>query len=380
MKKIKKQHIYILLFICSVSITGCSGRNSALPLKNIGEVKIGVILPLSGGDVSGKGEEIQQAIMLAVDDFNEVAKIRGMKLKCVYQDNGHDIELSVQAARKLIEWDKVSVILAAVSDLCAFPSAIEANKQKTPVVFSSAGLHGLCEVGGYVFRTCMPYKEESEAIAEYAFRVKGLRKFALVYPDSDYGKNYKEPFEIRIRQLGGSIAGNSSYSLSGTDFTYTITSIKSISPDAVYIVGDGSRINSIAKQMGMQELNVVIMGNSSWHKGNAVVDTTFLEQAIYASGFFLQSDETLNTNFVRKFDSRYYSQPSLIAAQAYDALRVIAHAIYLGGSGRDAVASAMLSIHNFPGVTGAISIMGDGETKKNVTIINVVDSKHIKVR
>ncbi len=65
------------------------------------EVKIGAILPFSGG-LEIFGEQAKAGIDLAVAQVNAAGGIQGHPLKVIYEDNKTDPKTSVEKANKLI--------------------------------------------------------------------------------------------------------------------------------------------------------------------------------------------------------------------------------------------------------------------------------------
>ena len=79
-------------------------------VKFNGSYKIGVMLALTG-DAAAYGLPEQQAIKIAIDEINSKGGINGKKLVPIYEDGKCNPKDGNSAAQKLINVDKVKVII-----------------------------------------------------------------------------------------------------------------------------------------------------------------------------------------------------------------------------------------------------------------------------
>lgn len=93
----------ILLFI----YFGFAGATSAQKPTSK-EVRIGVIIPLSG-DMAVHGQEIRRAMELALEQARKDPM--SYEYRLLFEDNQLDGAKSVTAARRLIDLEKVDVII-----------------------------------------------------------------------------------------------------------------------------------------------------------------------------------------------------------------------------------------------------------------------------
>ena len=79
------------------------------------------------------------------------------------------------------------------------------------------------------------------------------------------------------------------------------------------------------------------------------------------------------------YRQRYQSDPSLISAQAYDAMRIILDAIQHGGSSGKLVRDLLAKSQGFPTLTGPASFNPQGTLDRRVLLIQVKQGKLVKV-
>jgi len=76
-------------------------------------------------------------------------------------------------------------------------------------------------------------------------------------------------------------------------------------------------------------------------------------------------------SFASQFKAKYGIEPGTYAAHAYDALRIVAHAIREGGTVPSRIRAALYEIERFPGVTGSATIDENGDVEKPISIMVV---------
>ena len=74
------------------------------------EIVIGSIQDLSG-PIASLGKQVRGGMQLRVDEINEQGGIHGRKLKLMVEDSGYDPKRAVLAAQKLVNQDKVFVMV-----------------------------------------------------------------------------------------------------------------------------------------------------------------------------------------------------------------------------------------------------------------------------
>jgi branched-chain amino acid transport system substrate-binding protein len=148
------------------------------------EIKIGVILPLTG-DGASLGEDCKNGIEIAKDEFNE----KGMKIVLFYEDSQGKPDKAINAFYKLVGTG-VKII---IGDLFSSPTlAIAPLAEKNKVFIFSPGASNpkLSGISRYVFRNYPSDNFEGEIIAKY-IKKKGYSKVALLYPNNEYGVGLK---------------------------------------------------------------------------------------------------------------------------------------------------------------------------------------------
>ena len=119
-----------------------------------GEVKFGFMLGFTG-DYAAWSPPLEDTTKLVVKEINDNGGILGHTLVVIKEDNESKVGPGVRAAQKLINIDKVPVIIGPESDIIVALQDMALNNQ-VPVITSSAGTEAINDNGGtgrYIWRT-----------------------------------------------------------------------------------------------------------------------------------------------------------------------------------------------------------------------------------
>jgi ABC-type branched-subunit amino acid transport system substrate-binding protein len=123
---------------------------------------------------------------------------------------------------------------------------------------------------------------------------------------------------------------------------------------------------------------VILLGTNGWYSPKLVQEgDKFVEQAVFPAGFYENSPSPVVQGFIGRFRERFRQAPNLLAAQAYDAARMVIHALNGEVADRDDLQQALLNIVDFPGVSGRTSFTPEGDSQKELFLIGV---KHKRFR
>lgn len=343
-----------------------------------GEIKIGVITPLTGGSAK-YGEDIKRGYDLAVEEINEQGGIKGKKLRLIYEDSEGHPQKAVSAAQKLIQQDKVITILGALwsSPTLAVAPIVERNK----VVLLSSGSSSpkVTDAGDYIFRNELSDLYGAEETAKLFFGI-GFKNIAILYINNDFGIAQKDVTERVYSQLGGTIVAAESFEQDATDFRTQLLKIKDSQPDGLFMVGYKETI-LILRQMRELGINLQILSVALFEDPEIIEKAgDVAEGAIYTyyGTFDPKSQEPRIKEFVEKFKTKYRREPEYYAPIGYDAIKILALAIERGGTNPERIKNALYGIKDFPGISGTTSIDENGDVMKPVILKTVKEGKFVK--
>lgn len=381
----KSSKIFALLTLIVFTLTftiGCGGGSSGESSKSpdADEIKIGTIGPLTG-DTATYGISTKNGVEIAVDEFNEAGGIDGKKIVLVSEDTGGDQAQAASAATKLIQQDNVTAIVGGVISPETMTAGPICDDSKVVMISSSSTAQGVPQIGPYIYRNCLSDEVQAAQLAEYAVEELGLKKFAIMYTNNDYGVSLKDAFE-EVAKTMAEVVGVETFTDGENDFRAQLTKIKSLNPDAVYIAGYYTEAAKIAQQAKDSGLETQFLGADGFYSPKLIeLGGDSVEGAIFTAGFFTDDPSDSVQNFVKAYEDKFNEEPDMFAAQAYDAAKILLTAIKNATSmDGDAIKEAMDNIEDFPGITGTTSFTDEGDAVKDIIILKVEGGKFIKLR
>jgi branched-chain amino acid transport system substrate-binding protein len=301
-------------------------------------------------------------------------------IEVVYEDGQGDVKLSLTALKKLLEIDRVSAIFSGFSGVTqACAPTTEASK--TILFGLGATAPGLSDIGKYVFRNSISATQEVEAMAKTIYTDLKYRNVALIYSTTETGAGAKEVF---AKEFKGKLVAVESYLEGDKTFSTQLTKIKAQKPEAVFIVGFASEIGLILKQS--RELR---MDGIQWIALQDAENKKVIEIAGDAANGIIYSrpvydpKDTSNramAQYSQKYLEKYGSESELYAAEAYDALHLIAKDIDHCGSDTPCIGQALLNTKNYSGASGIFSFEADGGVTRDLQLRTIKNGAFVDAK
>jgi len=322
-------------------------------------VKIGAIEVLTGPN-NRYGVPAQRAFDLAVDEINKAAGVLGGRpLAIAYEDSAGNKDQAMNAARKLIGRDKVSLILGPTLSNEMFAVGPVVNDRKIPIIGTSTTANGITAIGPYVFRTAMPESDVIPVTLKTAKDKLGIKKVVVMYANDDaFTKSGYDVMKDALAKLGVETLATETFSVKDTDFTAQMTKARNLNPDAIVVsaqVDAASGIILQARQLGTDKKVRFIGGNGFNSPKLAEIAGDAADGTLVGSPWFLAKKDEVNQKFVKKYKAKYGEDPDQFAAQAYDTMYIVAEAINAAGSTDPEKLKAALQKTKHNGVMGPFS-------------------------
>jgi len=377
----------VLLTFALVMGTGCNEPGTVTPPDD-GEgpvggenvvVKIGNVGPLTGGAAT-YGISVRNAAELAIKEANDAGEIPGVTLEFLAEDSEGDWSKAANAFSKLIDQDKVNVIVGAVLSSETAAGGPITMDGKVPSISPTSTATDLTVGNPYLFRNCPSDDVQASQLAEYAVEELGLSKFAILYTNNDYGVALKETFEETAGSLAEVVAIEA-FMDGDEHFRPQLTSIQQKHPDAIFIAGYYTEAAKIAQQAVEQGLDVQILGADGFYSPVLLqIGEDAVEGAIFTAAFFSGDPSPAVQAFVSNYEETYGEEPDMFAALGYDAARMVIEVIKSNGTEREQIREGLAGMKDFPGITGLTSIDEEGDTLKEILILQVEDGDFKRIR
>ncbi len=371
----KKAGFIVFVLALSVFISGCDKAATKEEAQKDEVIKIGAPLSLTG-KLASFGEDIRDGINMAVDEINQERKV---KIEIIYEDTQSEAVEAVSAVKKLTEIDNVNIILGPVrsSNILAVAPLTEAKKV---IMLTSIGSSiEITDAGDYVFRNRITSRVSEKRMAEFLMD-KGINKVAVFTAQSANSLSYKEVFTEAFEKLGKEIVFSTEYNEDTVDFRTDIIKAKNKGAEAFYLAATaGGDAGILTKQIRELGLNGLIAGTPAFESQeffNGVGES--------AEGVFMISP-TFNIenpdiqDYKNKYKELYNKESNFYAANAYDAVKIIANAIEYcnGDKDTDCIRDYLYSVKDYPGIGGKTTFDENGDVVKPVMIKVVKDGEFV---
>jgi branched-chain amino acid transport system substrate-binding protein len=315
--------------------------------------QIGAIEILSGPNAA-YGVSIKSGLDLALDRINQ----DGAKLALTVEDSAGDKDQAINAARKLIGGAKVALIIGPTLSNEMFAVGPVVNQRRIPIIGTSTTANGITDIGPYVFRTSLP-ESDVVPVTLKAAQARGVKTIALMYAADDaFSKSGFQVMQTAAEKLGLTIVTTESFGSKDADFSAQLTKIKELKPDAVGISALVEPVSGVllqARQLGFGPETLFIGGNGSNSPKLGEIAGTAADGLIVGSPWFIGKPDPINQAFVAAYRKKYGRDPDQFAAQAYDAMGIVADAVQRADSADpEKLREALLATH-YNGVMGPFS-------------------------
>lgn len=367
----------VLLSACSGKSTDTAGDSN--PSKDGGpiEAKIGVISYMTGPGAA-YGEAITSGFKLAQKEINEKGEV---KIDLVIEDSAGKQEQALSAAQKLMSDDNIVALLGPTLSTEMNVVGPEADLNGIPIMGTSTTAEGIPQIGEYVFRNSIPEALAIPASIQKAVDKYDAKKVAILYGNDDvFTKSGFDTMEKVAKDMGLEITTIETFQKGQADYNAQLTKIKGQNPDLILasaLYNEGAVIMDQARKMG---IDVPFVGGNGFNSPQVIeIAGDASNGLIVATPWFGEKDDPKVKGFNEKFEAEYKKKPDQFAAQAYDALYIMAEALKNAGEAdRDKLKDALLEIKDLEGILGKFSFDQDGDVVMEPTVL-IIDDKKFKI-
>ncbi len=321
-------------------------------------VKIGLILPMTGGQAS-TGKQIDNAIKLYMSQKGDT--VAGKKIEVILKDDGAVPDNTKRAAQELIVNDKVNFIAGFGVTPAALAAAPLATEAKIPEIVMAAGTSIITERSPYIVRTSFTLAQSSTIIGDWAAK-NGIKKVATLTSDYAPGNDALNFFKQNFTAGGGQIVEEVKVPLQNPDFAPFLQRMKDSNPDAMFVfvpAGQGGNFMKQYAERGLTNIKVIGPGD--------VMDDDLLNGmgdaalgAVTAHHYSADHNSQMNKDFVAAYKKMFGQRPGFMAVSGYDGIHLIYEALKKTGgkTDGDALVEAMKGM-KWESPRGPISIDPD---------------------
>ena len=234
-------------------------------------ITIGVLYDLTGPFAAAGAVPGSIGTKIAFDMINEKGGVLGKhKIRAIEGDSQSKPDVAINEAERLLNVEKVDILLGIYSSAIAVPLAEKVDKQNR-VLWVTIAIDDRVFRGRdlkYTFRAQPPGSQfgqlSARFIADYAperFKMKPQEvKGAIIYEDGPYGSGVAASGEAELKKIGMKLVLKEGYSASTPDLASLVTKLKAARPDVLFHTGYNPDITLFlrqAKELGLRVKAIV---------------------------------------------------------------------------------------------------------------------------
>ncbi len=332
---------------------------SSNKLVNNTPIKIGFVGPLTG-PLANPGEFIKNSFELA--NLNNSTLSNGKKITVVFEDDKGDVKESVTAATKLLNVDKVDIVVSAINGGSMLAISKLTEPEKKILISPVASAVAISEAGDYVFRISASANLFAEKSAE---KVKELKfdNVAILAETTQYAIDWKDAF---VKNFDGTITSVETFNSGDKDVKSQLLKIKATKPQAIILVAQNPVSASlIVKQASELNTGAQLIGNEAFFARGAVRGLMGKSaEGLLILTYKYSTDsiqmKALLSDYKVKFNKDLSEE--MYGALGYDVYNVLYDALNVCKTAdSDCLANYLYGIKNKDGASGKFSIDNKGD-------------------
>lgn len=376
-----------------------------------------------GADASDAGLQDGAVLRIAMSDSDR------RDLRVVVRDSGGDPARAAAAVEELARNEDVVAILGPIFSDEASAAAEAAEAAGIPLVTLS-NRDDVTQGRRFVMRTRTTPGDEIGALVDYAVDRLSARRFGVLYPKTRYGRGMRKLYADAVAARGGKLVALASYSPEETDFSNVVKEMvgfrfltagerqaiaardraveaaRSLPPaqaararqeafakpgpggeplppivdfDVLFIPDAADTIAMIAPGLALQGVrDVRLLGSSDWLDESLLRGADrHVAGAVVSAPFFVGSDVGVVREFVESYRSTFAAEPEVYAAQGYDAANLVLQQLAARRRDRDEVREGMLTVRAFPGASGSLTMLPDGNARRRPFLLEVSGQRFV---
>lgn len=347
-------------------------------------IKIGSVLSVTG-PAAFLGDPELKTLQMYVEDINKKGGVIGRQLELVHYDDGSDAGKANGFGKRLIDDDKVDIIVGGTTTGATMSMAPLVEKAGVPFI-SLAGAVVIVEpVKKWIFKTPHTDRMAAEKVFE-DMQKKGISKVALLSETSGFGQSGKKETMGVAGKYGIELVANETYGPKDTDMSPQLTKIRNTpGVQAVFIFGLGQGPAIATK--GYKQLGMTL----PLYHAHGVASNAFITLAgpaaegVRLPAAALLVADKLPANDPQKpvvegyssaFKAKWNAEVSTFGGHAFDGLMLAVDAIKRAGSTDKAkVRDAIEATKGFVGTGGMVNMSATDHMGLDLSAFKMLEIK-----
>jgi branched-chain amino acid transport system substrate-binding protein len=375
----------VMLTACGKKQDGEAGAGAsaataaAAPASEATVVKIGHAAPLTG-PIAHLGKDNENGARLAVEEINTKGLTidgRKIQLELDAQDDAADPKTGTAVAEKFVD-DHVVAVVGHLNSGVSIPASKIYSDAGIVQISPSSTNPGYTQQGfKTTYRVVATDAQQGPALANYATKVLGAKRIAIVDDSTVYGKGLADEFAKTVQASGAKIVAREATNDRATEFQAVLRKIKSVQPDVIMFGGMDATGGPFTKQAAALGIRAKILGGDGvcTDKVGELAGTAVQNLVCSEAGLALSKMDR-GADFEKKYVDRFHTPVQIYAPFTYDAVYVIVDAMKRANSIEAPKVLAAMPSTDYNGVIGHIAFDDKGDLKEGaITLYDFKDGK-----
>jgi branched-chain amino acid transport system substrate-binding protein len=321
-----------------------------------GTLKIGLLSGFSG-PYAAFGPDMANSIDVYLDQHNGL--IGGLKATVIQEDESATPQDALLKARKLVEQDRVNVLMGLVSSANALAVRDLLDGSKTPTIITNAGADDLtgAKRSPFIFRVSFSSWQQGAPSGKFAV-AQGWKKVMAFAPDYAAGYEQLAGFADAYTQAGGTMVDKVYPPLGNSDYAPFLGKIKAANPDAVWAFFAGAdQIKFVQQYEQFVGTSIPLFGNTLSRNAADAIGKSITVVKMGCTGWEESLDIPLNQVYVADFMKKF-NRHNDYGQYTYDGAMLLDKVLtdLKGDTNPDKLSQALNGVSSFQSIRGEVRI------------------------
>ncbi|WP_428249580.1 ABC transporter substrate-binding protein [Ferrovibrio sp.] len=323
------------------------------------EIVVGTHTDLSG-PVASIGVSGANAARLRFDEVNAQGGIHGRKLRFIVEDHQYQVPRAVQGANKLINRDRVFVMLGALGTPMNNAVMNDQLAAGIPNLFPLSAARQMAEPFNRMkFANLSTYYDQIRAGIKWMVENKGKKNLCLLYQDTDFGRESLLGAQDQAKAMNLTILETATNRPTDTDFSAQMAKLRAANCDLIAlgtVVRDTILPYGTARRMGWNDVEFI--GQSAGFDQTVAGAPARATEGLYiAAGTYMPYRDTASPTVIAWWDAykqKFGADPNIGSVYGYVGADLLIAA--LDRAGKDLTTEKLITA--LEGIGGYSDIFG----------------------
>jgi branched-chain amino acid transport system substrate-binding protein len=340
------------------------------------EVPIGFTVPITGGSAA-EGAYFIKAAKLAVKQINQAGGIKGKKINLIMEDNQSSNPGALAALNKLVEQDKVLVILGPIKSTQILAISDAVKSFRVPMAIGGTNYYLTRKGNPWLFR-CRPDDSIAAAgMVKYIKEDMKVSKVGILHDTDAFGTGGADLVEQGCKENSLTVVKRQKYTTKDKDFTAQLLSLKNAGAQVMVVYGTNPEdVATIQRQYRQLGSPYKYIGSPSSGMKDCLTLAKESAEGLLAIADYVPGESEVARKYTEEYQKEYAENMDPSSAWNYDALHIFAYAIGMVGQDRAKIIKATLAIQDYKGVLGTYSFTPNGDGLHEVSVVRIEKGAH----